>query len=165
MQPLTGMQPISWFMSSLNLRSMKPNDYVTKFWRYHDLRSTINLTCFPVLQRTGYTIKGVTQNFCLSTLRKEWSFSMRLWLPHRINPRQISSSKIFLVLPSINEDKLTCSCLIFFPPDAFPNECIRDHNSQLHKNEWPLQHPSKSEQESTGWLCMTQFDEVAYLKL
>lgn len=53
----------------------------------------------------------------------------------------------------------------FFPPDAVPNESIRNHNSLLHKNEWPLQYTSKFEQESAGWLCMTQSDEVAYLKL
>lgn len=53
----------------------------------------------------------------------------------------------------------------FFPPDALPNESIRNHNSLLHKNEWPLQYTSKFEQKSAGWLCMTQSDEVAYLKL
>lgn len=53
----------------------------------------------------------------------------------------------------------------FFSPDALPNECIGNHNPQLHKNEWPLQYTSKFEQESAGWLCMTQFDEFGYIKL
>lgn len=53
----------------------------------------------------------------------------------------------------------------FFLPDAHPNECIRNLNSLLNKNEWPLQYISKFEQENGGWLCMTQFDETAYQKL
>lgn len=113
-QPLTGMQPLSWF-TSLHLCHMKLNDCVAKSWRSDGFTSIINLTHFPPLQKKGHTIRGTSQNYCSSALRKEWSFSQRAEGHHGIHPRQNSCSGRVVALPSIKKGKLTCPALSLCP--------------------------------------------------
>lgn len=58
---------------------------------------------------------------------------------------QISSSRRFMILPWIKETNWLALVWTFFFPDALSNECIRNQNSSLHRNESPLQSASRLE--------------------